>query len=143
MVRTIDRRRAVALSVALLAGVSCRPGEHQVQLVEIQVTDLDRATGFYQAVFGWGASRPDSSYAILDASPIAIGLAKRDGVIPGGATVVVRAPDLEVILAQVIANGGEVRAQIGASWRGRQFTFSDPDGNQMVVWSEGDEPARD
>jgi hypothetical protein len=29
-----------------------------------------------------------------------------------------------------------VRAPIGPSWQGRQFTFTDLDGNQMIVRSE-------
>jgi hypothetical protein len=107
-----------------------------VQLLEIQVSDTERAVGFYQAVFEWGVSRPDSSYAILDALPVAIGLAKRDSVIAGGAIVVLRVPDLKLILARVVENGGVLRTPVGPSWRGRQFTFSDPDGNEMVVWSE-------
>jgi predicted enzyme related to lactoylglutathione lyase len=136
MDRATDRRLAAALCVALLAVSACRPRESRVQLLEIQVSDLERAVGFYQAVFEWGVSRPDSSYAILDALPVAIGLAKRDSVIAGGAIVVLRVPDLQLILARVVENGGVLRTPVGPSWRGRQFTFSDPDGNEMVVWSE-------
>jgi predicted enzyme related to lactoylglutathione lyase len=104
------------------------------------VSDLERAVGFYQAVFEWGVSRPDSSYAILEALPVAIGLVKRDSVIAGGAMVVVGVPDLETILRRVVENGGALRNPVGPSWRGRQFTFSDPDGNEMVVWSEESDP---
>ena len=135
-----DRRLAAALCVALLTVSACRPRDSRVQLLEIQVSDLERAVGFYQAVFDWGVSHPDSSYAILEAMPVAIGLAKRDSVIAGGAIVVIGVPDLEMIFTRVIENGGALRNPLGPSWRGRQFTFSDPDGNQMVVWSEGGDP---
>ena len=140
MDRATDRRLAAALCVALLAVSACRPRESRVQLLEIQVSDLERAVGFYQAVFDWGVSRPDSSYAILEALPVAIGLVKRDSVIAGGAMVVVGVPDLETILRRVVENGGALRNPVGPSWRGRQFTFSDPDGNEMVVWSEERDP---
>ena len=140
MDRATDRRLAAALCVALLAVSACRPRESRVQLLEIQVSDLERAVGFYQAVFDWGVSRPDSSYAILEALPVAIGLVKRDSVIAGGAMVVVGVPDLETILRRVVENGGALRNPVGPSWRGRQFTFSDPDGNEMVVWSEESDP---
>ena len=140
MDRATDRRLAAALCVALLAVSACRPRESRVQLLEIQVSDLERAVGFYQAVFDWGVSRPDSSYAILEALPVAIGLVKRDSVIAGGAMVVIGVPDLETILRRVVENGGALRNPVGPSWRGRQFTFSDPDGNEMVVWSEERDP---
>jgi predicted enzyme related to lactoylglutathione lyase len=140
MDRATDRTLAAALCVALLAVSACRPRESRVQLLEIQVSDLERAVGFYQAVFDWGVSRPDSSYAILEALPVAIGLVKRDSVIAGGAMVVIGVPDLETILGRVVENGGALRNPVGPSWRGRQFTFSDPDGNEMVVWSEESDP---
>ena len=136
MDRATDHRLTAALFVALLTVSACRSEESRVQLFEIQVSDLERAVGFYQGVFEWGVSRPDSSYAILDAVPVAIGLARRDSVIAGGTIVVLRVPDLELILARVVENGGVLRTPVGPSWRGRQFTFSDPDGNEMVVWSE-------
>ena len=137
MDKATDQRLTAALFVALIIVSACRSEESRVQLLEIQVSDLERAVGFYQAVFEWGVSRPDSSYAILDAMPVAIGLTRRDSVIAGGAVVVVGVPDLELILARVIENGGVLRNPVGPSWRGRQFTFSDPDGNEMAVWSEG------
>jgi predicted enzyme related to lactoylglutathione lyase len=137
MARETNRKLSAGLSVALLTISACRPVESRVQLLEIQVSDLDRAVGFYQAVFGWEVSRPDSSYAVLDALPVAIGLARRDSVIAGGSIVVIGVPDLEVIRARVVENGGAIRKRIGPSWRGRQFTFADPDGNETVVWSEG------
>ena len=140
MVGETNRKLSAGLCVALLTISACRPVESRVQLLEIQVSDLDRAVGFYQAVFGWEVSRPDSSYAILEALPVAIGLVKRDSVIAGGAMVVIGVPDLETILSRVVENGGALRNPMGPSWRGRQFTFSDPDGNEMVVWSEERDP---
>ena len=137
MVRETNRKLSAGLCVALLTISACRPVESRVQLLEIQVSDLDRAVGFYQAVFGWDVSRPDPSYAVFDALPVAIGLAKRDSVIAGGSIVVIGVPDLEVIRARVVENGGTIRKRVGPSWRGRQFTFADPDGNETVVWSEG------
>jgi len=135
-----DGRLPAALCVALLTVFACRPRESRVQLLEIQVSDLERAVGFYQAVFDWEVSRPDSSYAILEAIPVAIGLTKQDSVIAGGAIIVIGVPDLEMILTRVVENGGALHDPLGPSWRGRQFTFSDPDGNQMVVWSERGDP---
>ena len=100
------------------------------------MTDLERAVGFYRAVFGWKVSRPDSSYAVLAAAPVAIGLVVRDSAASGGSVIVIAVQDLEEILARVVQNGGVLRQPIGPSWRGRQFRFADPDGNEIVVWSD-------
>jgi len=136
---TTDRRPAATyfgwLCLALLVISGCSADDNRVQLLEIQVSDLERAVDFYQGVFGWKASRPVSSYAVLDAKPVAIGLALRDTVGTGGPVIVIAAQDLEVVLALVVQNGGVVREPIGPSGEGRQFTFADPDGNRMVVWS--------
>jgi predicted enzyme related to lactoylglutathione lyase len=137
MVSRTDRKLAAVLCMALFAIPGCSSEESRVQLFEIPVSDVERAVGFYQAVFEWGVSRPDSSYALLEARPVAIGLAQRDSVIAGGSIIVVGVADLEMILARVIENGGAVSTPVGPSWRGRRFTLADPDGNEMVVWSEG------
>jgi len=137
MVSGTDRKLSAALCMALLTISACRPEESRIQLLEIPVSDLERAVGFYQAVFEWGVSRPDSFYAVLEARPVAIGLAQRDSVIAGGSNIVVGVTDLEMILARVVENGGAVSTPVGPSWRGRQFIFADPDGNGIVVWSEG------
>ncbi len=140
MWRTTDRRQSASkcgwLCLALLALPACRPDDNSIQLLEIQVIDLERAVSFYQAVFDWGASRPDSSYAVLDAPPVAIGLALRDSVRSAGPGIVILTQDLDMIFARVVQHGGVVRAPIGPSWQGRQFTFTDLDGNQMIVRSE-------
>lgn len=99
------------------------------------MADIDRAVGFYHAVFGWDASRPSPSYALLDAKPVAIGLISQAGAAPGGPTIVIAARDLEPILRRVVQNGGALREPIAPSWRGRQFRCADPDGNELVVWS--------
>ena len=121
---------------ALLALAACRPADNRVQLLELPVTDMQHAVRFYQAVFGWEVSHPDSAYAILAAEPVAIGLRLRDSVTSGGSAIVIAVPELEVILARVVSSGGAIRAPIGPSWQGRQFRLADPDGNELVVWSD-------
>lgn len=124
------------LWLVLLAAPACRPPDNHVQLLELPVRDMERAVGFYEAVFEWEVSRPDSAYALLDATPVAIGLVRRDDGGSGGLTLVIATPDLELTHARVMQNGGVIRQSIAASWRGRQFRFADPDGNELVVWSD-------
>jgi predicted enzyme related to lactoylglutathione lyase len=92
--------------------------------------------GFYQAVFEWEVSRPDSAYALLDAKPVAIGLVQGDDSGSGGPTIIVATPNLELTHARVMQYGGVIRQSIAPSWRGRQFRFVDPDGNELVAWSD-------
>jgi predicted enzyme related to lactoylglutathione lyase len=122
------------LTVFAVAG--CRPATPSIQLIELQVTDIERAVAFYRDVFGWEASRPDTSYALLATEPVPLGLALQDSVQPGGAMLVIVTEDLELLRDRVVEYGGMLRQPIAPSWRGRQFRFSDLDGNDIVVWSD-------
>jgi predicted enzyme related to lactoylglutathione lyase len=122
------------LTVFAVAG--CRPASPSIQLIELQVTDIERAVAFYRDVFGWEVTLPDSAYALLDAGPVPIGLVVQDSVRPGGAMLVIVTEDLELLRDRVVEYGGMLRQPIAPSWRGRQFRFSDLDGNEVVVWSD-------
>jgi predicted enzyme related to lactoylglutathione lyase len=122
------------LTVFAVAG--CRPASPSIQLIELQVTDIERAVAFYRDVFGWEVTLPDSAYALLDAGPVPIGLVVQDSVRPGGAMLVIVTEDLELLRDRVVEYGGMLRQPIAPSWRGRQFRFSDLDGNDIVVWSD-------
>jgi len=134
--------RCLSVWLGLLAAVGCRPATPRVQLVEFQVTHLARAAAFYREVFGWEVTLPDSTYALLDAGPVPIGLALQDSVRPGGPLIVVGAQDLELIRDRVVQHGGVLRRAIAPAWRGRQLRFADPDGNEVVVWSDAPGPVR-
>ena len=128
------------LWLLVLTAAACDQPDHRIQLVELPVNEMERAVTFYRDVFGWDASHPDSSYAILAATPVAIGLVLRDSVTASATVIVIESQDLETILSRVVNRGGIVRQAISPSWRGRQFRFADLDGNELVVWSESTEP---
>lgn len=127
--------------LVLVAGACGEDGEQvRVQLIRLEVSDVARAAEFYGSVFEWRVSRPDSALAILEATPVAISLSRRDSVRVLIAALVLAVGDLDRTFARVVEHGGIIRAPIGPSWRGREFRFADPDGNELIVWSDAAPP---
>jgi predicted enzyme related to lactoylglutathione lyase len=136
----IKSRAAGLLALLALIAGACREDRAQIQLLRLDVSDVNRAVAFYSTVFEWGVSRPDSALAILDSKPVAIALTRRDTVRALIPAIVVSVSDLERVHARIVEHGGVMRAPIGPSWRGREFRFADPDGNELIVWSEAPPP---
>ena len=55
----------------------------------------------------------------------------------GAALVVLYAENLEATKDRVIASGGEIARDIFSFPGGRRFHFTDPNGNELAVWSDG------
>jgi predicted enzyme related to lactoylglutathione lyase len=126
-----------ATALILVWACASKAPQTRVVLIEIQTADVQRAVTFYRAVFGWEVSFPDSSYAVLEAQPVPIGLAERDSVVQRRTGIVISVEDLESVLALVEQHGGTVQAPIhAAAKQGLEFVFADLDGNEIVVWSE-------
>jgi hypothetical protein len=54
----------------------------------------------------------------------------------GGALIVIYASDLEGTEAKVKSAGGNIVKAIFPFPGGRRFHFTDPNGNELAVWSE-------
>lgn len=128
-------RRHLRLLFAFCAATACTSVDNQIKLIELQVTDIDLSVAFYQGVFGWEVNRIHSSYVVLEATPVAIGLTLTDSVLTGRSAFVVGVRDLDLILERVGVHGGRIRQSISPSFQGRSFRFLDPDGHEAVVWS--------
>jgi predicted enzyme related to lactoylglutathione lyase len=77
--------------------------------VEIGAADLDAATGFYSAVFGWEFTPFGDDYAVATSRGRQVGGFYRwPSPIPDGVRVYVTVADMEGTLAKVTANGGSV-----------------------------------
>ena len=119
----------------------------RLELVQVPVSDVDRAKAFYTEQAGFNA---DHDHAVTDdlrfvqltppgsACSIAIGTGLSD-MTPGsvqGLQLVVS--DIEAARAQLVERGAEVSEVQDFDW-GRFVFFSDPDGNR---WSVQELPAR-
>lgn len=111
---------------------------HQIDYIEINVTDLDAAKRFYGRAFGW---------TFTDYGPVYVGFTdagrdregggflKQDEVRHGGALVILYSRDLEATFAAVREAGGGITKEIFEFPGGRRFHFTDPSGNELAVWS--------
>lgn len=110
---------------------------HEIDYIELGVTDLEETKRFYGAAFDWEFTDYGPGYA---------GIRKRDGgeagglrlateVASGGPLVILYSHDLEATLDRVRQAGGEVTQDPLEFPGGRRFHFKDPSGNELAVWS--------
>lgn len=113
---------------------------HAIDYVELGVADVERARRFYAAAFGWSFNDYGPDYAGIrgpDGQGEVGGLNGEGPRPPGGPLVLLYSDDLDATLASVVAAGGMVVAEPFDFPGGRRFHFTDPDGTELGVWSEG------
>ncbi len=114
---------------------------HTVCHIEIEVTDLDRAQAFYEALFSWRFSPFTPDMVVFGVGDDHIGgLMRVDTVAPGRSpSVWYRVKDLDASIALATAHGGtlsEPRSEVpGVGW---SAVVSDPEGNRigLVLFTE-------
>lgn len=113
---------------------------HAIDYVELTVTDLEAAKGFYSSAFGWQFNDYGPEYAgIANPSaggPEVGGLRVDSQVSAGGPLVLLFSADLDGTAAAVSGAGGEVVNGPYEFPGGRRFHFTDPSGNELGVWAE-------
>jgi catechol 2,3-dioxygenase-like lactoylglutathione lyase family enzyme len=106
-----------------------------IDTVFYQVCDMDRAIEFYEGLLGLKLLRREGrDWAELEAGDAVLSLSGELATKPhqGGATVVLRAPDLGAVEAR-LAEGGVQRGPIEDMGGARMLQFFDPDGNEIVA----------
>ena len=118
--------------------------EHNLQMdyIEFPATDIEATKRFYHQVFGWDFQDWGPGYVSFHDGRLAGGFnaeakpagAAGDGT--RGTLVVIYAASLEDVYAKVKAAGGKIVRETFEFPGGRRFHFSDPNGNELAVWSE-------
>ena len=112
---------------------------HALDYVEINVGDVARASRFYADAFGWSFNDYGPSYAGIrspDGDSEVGGLNGTQPPSTGGPRELLWSDDLDATVTAVEAAGGRV---VDAPYEfpgGRRFTFADPDGTELGVWSD-------
>lgn len=114
---------------------------------EIPFDEKERATAFYQQVFGWRLDEmPDFDYVAVSTGPVAQdGGPAEPGYIGGGMTarggtntgpvITIDTEDVDAALAKVREHGGEVLAEKAAVGdMGFTGYFKDSEGNVVGLW---------
>ena len=109
----------------------------RLNYVELPVSDIEAARGFYEAAFGWTMTAFGPTYAATLTGDTDVGLQADAGEATKAPLPVIEVEDLEETLAAVERAGGTVVRPIFAFPGGRRFHFRDPAGNELAVWSDG------
>jgi predicted enzyme related to lactoylglutathione lyase len=115
------------------------PTDQKVDYIELPARDLDSVQSFYERAFAWSFTDYGAEYRAFTDGKIDGGFYEsenRSSTEKGSVLVVLYAIDLEETKETVISSGGEVVKDIFAFPGGRRFHFTDPNGNELAVWSD-------
>ena len=115
------------------------PTDRQIDYIELPAADLEQVKTFYSSVFGWTFQDYGPDYCAFSDGRLDGGFFRsqaRASVAAGSALVILYASDLEETERRVSENGGEIVKEIFSFPGGRRFHFTDPNGNELAVWSE-------
>ena len=110
--------------------------DRRIDYLEFPATNIQGTKEFYSAVFGWKFTDYGPDYTSFMDGRLAGGFWTSPNVQPGGALIVIYASDLEAIEAKVKNAGGNIVKPVFSFPGGRRFHFTDPNGNELAVWSE-------
>lgn len=120
---------------------------HKVSWFEMPADDIDRASGFYNKVFGWRTPPMGSEgvYALttaadddgnpMEAGGINGGIHRRAGDADAGPVVNISVDDIDATLEQVVAAGGRViQPRSTVEFGLTTALFADTEGNVLGIY---------
>lgn len=114
------------------------PTDQKIDYLELPAGDLDAVQAFYEKAFNWSFTDYGPDYRAFNDGTMDGGFYKSDkhsSTAKGAALIVLYAANLEQTKDTVIAGGGRIVKDIFAFPGGRRFHFTDPNGNELAVWS--------
>lgn len=107
----------------------------QIQYVEFLSKDIPRIKNFYTTCFDWTFTDYGPEYSAFEGGCVDGGFAVGTPV-KGSVLVILYSRALEETKEKVVKAGGVVVKDIFSFPGGRRFHFTDPDGNELAVWSD-------
>lgn len=108
---------------------------HQLQYVEFLSSDLAVIKDFYSTAFGWRFTDYGPEYTAFEGDyfdgGFTVGKPKAGSIL-----MIIYSEQLEQSKNGVIAANGSITKDIFSFPGGRRFHFTDPDGNELAVWSD-------
>lgn len=115
------------------------PTDQKIDYIELPAYDFDAVQAFYEKAFGWKFTDYGPDYRAFNDGKLDGGFYKSENrsiTENGAALIVLYASDLEKTKDNVISGGGKIVKDIFSFPGGRRFHFSDPNGNELAVWSD-------
>jgi predicted enzyme related to lactoylglutathione lyase len=113
--------------------------ENTIDYLELPATDIPKTQAFFQELFGWKFTDYGPEYCCFNDGSSNGGFYLADEVAgpgKGAPLLVLYKADLEGTQEAVKQAGGEIVKQIFDFPGGRRFHFTDPNGNELAVWSD-------
>ena len=112
--------------------------EGRIDYVEIAATDIDKTRAFLEQLFGWQFQEWGPDYFSFNDGRLDGGLRRAEEPLPaGGVLLVFYSQDLERDYERVKELGATISQEIFEFPGGRRFHFTDPDGHELAIWSDG------
>ena len=109
----------------------------QIQYIEFLSKDLEKVKKFYQHAFSWNFTDFGPEYTAFEGKYIeggfTIGQPEKGSILP-----VLYSEKLEETSEKIKSSGGQISKEIFSFPGGRRFHFTDPDSNELAVWSDRD-----
>lgn len=115
------------------------PMDKKIDYLELPARDFDAVQAFYEKVFGWKFTDYGPEYRAFNEGRIDGGFFRSDkkSVTESGAALIIfYAENLEQTRDAIVAAGGDILKDIFTFPGGRRFQFTDPNGNELAVWSD-------
>ena len=115
------------------------PIDQKIDYVEFPAANFEAIKSFYTKAFGWTFQDFGDEYCAFSDGKLDGGFFKStqsSSTENGAALVILYAKDLEKTVDSVIACGGTVIRPVFPFPGGRRFHFTDPNGNELAVWSD-------
>jgi uncharacterized protein len=107
----------------------------QIQYIEFLSGDLPRIKKFYSDSFGWKFTDYGEGYTAFEGDYVDGGFT--DGKpVKGSILLVLYSADIENTKKKVEEANGKIVQDIFSFPGGRRFHFTDPDGNELAVWTD-------
>lgn len=107
----------------------------QIQYVEFLSGDLQRIKKFYVDSFGWIFTDYGPDYTAFEGDYVDGGFTNGKPA-KGSILLVLYSEDLENTRKKIQNAGGKIVKDIFEFPGGRRFHFTDPDSNELAVWSD-------
>ena len=110
--------------------------ENKIDYVEFQATRIEETETFYSQVFGWKFEDYGPDYTTFFDGRLYGGFYRVDQVESKNPLIVIYARDLVAKSQAIKAAGGTIVKEIFSFPGGERFHFTDPNGNELAVWSD-------
>ena len=110
--------------------------DNQIDYIELPATDIPGTKRFYSAAFGWKFTDYGPEYTSFEDGRTSGGFTTQTPAPARGLLLVLYSADLVAAQKRIRDAGGSIVKETYSFPGGRRFHFTDPNGNELAVWSE-------